>query len=873
MLATDAPFSQYFDLDGRPLDAGFLHFGQVDQNPETNPVTVYWDAALTQPAAQPVRTLNGFPIRAGSIGFLYAADNYSLTIRNRIGSLVLYAPSSLNFNVSSQVQAVRTDLLSTADALKNAGMVGLNATLNYAVATLGRHVTEWVSPHDFPWSCPTDGLSDATASLNACFTWAAANGRGVRLNPGRTYKIASIAPPANTHLETGGALFRADGTVVGNGVNIDIGAGSVVDCILFTTPAGGSDRPVQFAANCRCEWVSVTADAQAGGLENLDGAVQIRGSNTHIGKVFVENYDTCLVIYRDSSPIENVTVGYFKAKSYVRGAYVRNYRHVTIGFAECIVASVNATTSPGHNAVVTAGGEDFSLAGYYITDSGEHAIRIGGSNGVELRTKYVQIGNGMIVRPGQCGIKVNPGTNLAPDRHKYVTIGNVTTVDVAATSTTGSNEDAVRIENTDHWTVGKIVALKEAKAASCNCGLYSGQSTNGTLLDWYIDTPNANAIQISEISEGVAGAVGAHDIRGGWAKNAGGNTILIDCPTQAISSIIMDGWESLSPVNDALEVNCASATGCFFRGVSYTPGVKHYDGSISAGIVLDITSGGQYRGIGPADSANAQNAPIGQSWHRDSGFDPAAITGDIRGTVVLTSTNGVATGIYTPALVGTLAQSNRRRWAIAGYAGGADADQYGIRFFVYGATTTPSDALTLAGEWDYQGFLLPGADNTRTLGSAALRWSTVYAGTGAINTSDEREKQDIEGIPDTWLDAWADVQYSRFRFRDAVQTKGDAARWHCGLVAQRVIDAFRKRDVDPFAAGIVCWDEWGERFEPVMASVLDEKGRPTGEQRPTGERVKVQKAGDRFGVRYEEALVLEAALMRREVARLKAGAK
>ena len=38
------------------------------------------------------------------------------------------------------------------------------------------------------------------------------------------------------------------------------------------------------------------------------------------------------------------------------------------------------------------------------------------------------------------------------------------------------------------------------------------------------------------------------------------------------------------------------------------------------------------------------------------------------------------------------------------------------------------------------------ADNTRTLGTGALRWSTVYAGTGTINTSDAREKTPVRPL-------------------------------------------------------------------------------------------------------------------------------
>lgn len=157
---------------------------------------------------------------------------------------------------------------------------------------------------------------------------------------------------------------------------------------------------------------------------------------------------------------------------------------------------------------------------------------------------------------------------------------------------------------------------------------------------------------------------------------------------------------------------------------------------------------------------------------------------------------------------------------------------------------------------DEAGHTAPGADNAQSLGSATRRWSVIYAGTGSINTSDEREKQDTGALPDAWLDAWADVQWVRFRFRDAVAAKGAGARWHVGLIAQRVRDAFAARGLDATAIGLLCRDVWTTQPE-----VRDAAGLVVQPARA---------AGERWGVRYEEALALEAALMRRTAERLAA---
>jgi hypothetical protein len=129
----------------------------------------------------------------------------------------------------------------------------------------------------------------------------------------------------------------------------------------------------------------------------------------------------------------------------------------------------------------------------------------------------------------------------------------------------------------------------------------------------------------------------------------------------------------------------------------------------------------------------------------------------------------------------------------------------------------------------------PGADNVRSLGTAAARWTQLFAATGTIATSDRETKRDIEDIPDDWLDAWSGVNWRRFRFVDG-------RRWHTGLVAQEVSQAFGRRGLDATDIGLICIDEDG-----------------------AGGRI--------WGLRYDECLAMEAAWQRRELARLDAAVR
>jgi hypothetical protein len=67
-------------LDGRGalLDAGYIYYRDVGTDPEVeaNQIAVFWDKALTIPAAQPLRTLGGV--------IMNGANPTSFTRRNRL---------------------------------------------------------------------------------------------------------------------------------------------------------------------------------------------------------------------------------------------------------------------------------------------------------------------------------------------------------------------------------------------------------------------------------------------------------------------------------------------------------------------------------------------------------------------------------------------------------------------------------------------------------------------------------------------------------------------------------------------------------------------------------------------------------------------
>ena len=137
---------------------------------------------------------------------------------------------------------------------------------------------------------------------------------------------------------------------------------------------------------------------------------------------------------------------------------------------------------------------------------------------------------------------------------------------------------------------------------------------------------------------------------------------------------------------------------------------------------------------------------------------------------------------------------------------------------------------------------LPAIDNSYTLGQTTLRWSTIYAGTGAINTSDKRAKTDIQSLNEAEL-ATAKILkglIKKFKYIDAINSKGDNARIHVGVIAQEVETAFISNGIDPNSYGLLCYDEW-----PEILEVVDENGKVITPYSP---------AGNQYGVRYDELL-------------------
>jgi hypothetical protein len=127
------------------------------------------------------------------------------------------------------------------------------------------------------------------------------------------------------------------------------------------------------------------------------------------------------------------------------------------------------------------------------------------------------------------------------------------------------------------------------------------------------------------------------------------------------------------------------------------------------------------------------------------------------------------------------------------------------------------------------GNLFPGANGTQNFGNASFRWDTIFATNGTINTSDANQKQNIADLDEAEKRVAVRLKglIKKFKFKNAVANKGDAARIHVGVIAQDVKTAFEAEGLDATKYGVFCSDiledgseQLGVRYQELFAFII-----------------------------------------------------
>jgi len=255
MLPVEQPFKTYTGLDGKPLNNGYVYFGQPNQDPITHPVEVYLDADGTMPAGQPLRTVNGYIVtESGSPTNVFFDGAYSELVRDSKQRQVFYARTSEEFSIALAVST----FLENVDSAVGSSLIGfIQAGAGAVKRTVQDKLRETISVADFP------SLAAAITSFNG------ENGRLVVAAPIEV--AASLAIPTNIALEVnrGAVITVAAGeTLTINGpfsaglYQTFAGAGTIAGlrCVLSPAWWGASPTNIDNSAALMALRQSMLAD-------------------------------------------------------------------------------------------------------------------------------------------------------------------------------------------------------------------------------------------------------------------------------------------------------------------------------------------------------------------------------------------------------------------------------------------------------------------------------------------------------------------------------------------------------------------------------------------------------------------------------------
>jgi hypothetical protein len=266
MLPVEQPFKTYTGLDGKPLTDGSVYFGITGQDPITHPVTVYWDAAGTLPASQPLQTVNGYIVNdSGSPANVFYDSAYSETVLDSKGRQVFYAPTSDDFSIASFVLGLAKSAGASLIGFIQSGIGAVRQTVQDALR-------ERMSMAQFlPEGYVTDGSVDYTTQLQAFINAAIARNAVARGIEG-VFQVSETGLTINGPLTLRGtgrdSCFIKNNS--GNVLRIQGAGVDVSDITLWSV--GGGHTVVQTGAFSQSNWTHYRIRQDAADYSGWDNA-------------------------------------------------------------------------------------------------------------------------------------------------------------------------------------------------------------------------------------------------------------------------------------------------------------------------------------------------------------------------------------------------------------------------------------------------------------------------------------------------------------------------------------------------------------------------------------------------------------------------
>lgn len=763
-----------------------------------------------------------------------------------------------------------------------------DAAVTAAGSTTGRTLpdrfADVVNVRDF--GAEGDGVTDDTVAIQAAAAVAASSGKPLSL-PGK-YLVSGLVLPDSTQI-AGSAIFVDAGDGEAQTYVVRLGKNCTADYIELEMVNNGNYRfGVGLKDGCSIGRVKVfcsTSDycnSEAlifGGDNILVGFLETknitRGGTIGASKDIVYNDGTSTGITADGKThYKNITLGGYFLDGMIQGLRISRAQHSQIGqgFIRGLPESIEWTPSNGYNGLYITASDHIEIGDVEMDLIMEHGIRLAGDDnggGVYSFVAHdIHIGKVVSYRHGGSAVKLNCGPtktiyNVSIDgiisidaglrdrantrrlstlrlSHCYdVSVGDLvsktTSPDVAPIETEWSETDTVEICNSSNITINNIEIDKCSRSPLCFNQTNDGDTSAVPYSDYVCDNINIASMSCSDTYQNYFYAIRFYSSEMTVSHVTIQN---VDCWGSKFSDYFRETDGGITTKVTNFYISCIDKEKRAFVA-----------NMITRGIIVNAVSGGSGFNYATASSLADMSNAVSTS-----------------GIWLAQKTSDVSIGVGPSLVFARRASVSRPAGSVMSYQFSTSGGRAGLAFATCDGTTA-SNALTLRWlmGWENGGELMPAIDNVTNLGGASNRIKEIFAANATINTSDARDKTALSEPSEALMKAWSKVRFKTFQFSHAVDSKGGSARIHLGVVAQDVAEAFSSEGLDAGRYGLFCHDEWEEHTEQHkivdVPEEMDADGNVIVEEVSHIEQVKIP-AGDRYGIRYEEALALECAYQR-----------
>jgi len=379
-ISVEPPYPAFADADGQPLENGYIWIGKANLDPQGNPIAVYWDAALTIPAGQPIRTFNGYPSRNGTPARFFVDRDYSIRVMDKNGSVVYSTPSNI-FNIPPKV------------TLKDYGAVGDGTShpLSQFFATLAE----------------AQAIYPFATSLSQQIDWAA-------------FQLS---------LDTNGIAYASEGTYyITEEVDVPddahiYGDGQGLSTLLFYKASNPASSEFMLAmrrkSNVLIEKLTIKSNAYADGLFNV-GTYSAGPPKTYTG-TYNGNINGVLISSCSNITVQNCEItgfNYDGIRVSVEGGdpdidYNHNLTFDNIYGHHCLVSPVDILGTRDFKVVNGTFTDNGNFTANYIDGGTGYGISLGRSPAsTQLRSFGGLCANNFCARNARHGIDVHAGGNI-----------------------------------------------------------------------------------------------------------------------------------------------------------------------------------------------------------------------------------------------------------------------------------------------------------------------------------------------------------------------------------------------------------------------------------------------------------------------------